>query len=78
MNNKELLEGFEDAEVMAAVDEIAKNPEKALEYEHNKKVRHLFVTNAVLVPVFPCTICLSVLAFGAGLIHSALARRERV
>lgn len=31
-------EAFEDAEVMTAVDEIAKDPSKMIKYKENKKV----------------------------------------
>jgi hypothetical protein len=41
INDEELLAGFDDPEVLAAVNDIANNPAKGRMYAKNKKVRPL-------------------------------------
>lgn len=42
MGNPEVLGMFEDAEVMRAVDEIAKNPSAMKKYANNGKVQRFY------------------------------------
>lgn len=42
MGNPNLVAGFDDPEVMAAVDEIAKNPQALKKYQHNSKVQKFY------------------------------------
>ena len=42
MKNPEVLELFDDKEVMAAVGEIGKNPAAAKKYEKNEKVQRMY------------------------------------
>lgn len=49
MGNPELLSGFDDAEVMAAVDEVAKNPSAISKYANNPKVRKFYEAMGMFV-----------------------------
>ena len=39
LNDQELLAGFDDPEVLAAVNDIANNPDRGQQYATNKKVQ---------------------------------------
>mmetsp|Transcript_26167 Transcript_26167/g.46539 ORF Transcript_26167/g.46539 Transcript_26167/m.46539 type:complete len:206 (-) Transcript_26167:83-700(-) len=49
MKQPELLSGFDDPEVMAAVEEIAKNPQAIKKYQHNAKVQQFYSAMGMFV-----------------------------
>ena len=49
MNNPGLMAGFDDPEVMKAVDEIAKNPAAMMKYKNNRKVLAFYQQMAGMV-----------------------------
>ena len=42
MQSEELLAGFDDPEVMAAVNDVAANPQSISKYKNNKKVQMFY------------------------------------
>jgi len=49
MQDQQLLSGFDDPEVMAAVDDVAKNPQNIAKYKHNRKVQQFYAAMGAMM-----------------------------